>query len=146
MTANVPIRRALISLSDKSGLDALGAGLAKAGVELVSTGGTAAALRAMGHAVRDVAELTGFPEMMDGRVKTLHPMVHGGLLAVRDNPERAEFVGYNTQRVRWLAFSLSAMFAGAAGRIVNIEFPFATGIIGGGNGRFRLGQGALRLF
>ena len=87
MTAIVPIRRALISLSDKSGLDALGAGLAKAGVELVSTGGTAAALRAMGHAVRDVAELTGFPEMMDGRVKTLHPMVHGGLLAVRDNPD-----------------------------------------------------------
>ena len=87
MTAIVPIRRALISLSDKGGLDALAAGLAKAGVELVSTGGTAAALRAMGHAVRDVAELTGFPEMMDGRVKTLHPMVHGGLLAVRDNPD-----------------------------------------------------------
>ena len=87
MTDRVPIRRALISLSDKSGLDALGAGLAKAGVELVSTGGTAAALRAMGHKVRDVAELTGFPEMMDGRVKTLHPMVHGGLLAVRDNPD-----------------------------------------------------------
>ena len=87
MTAIVPIRRALLSLSDKSGLDVLAAGLAKAGVELVSTGGTAAALRAMGHDVRDVAELTGFPEMMDGRVKTLHPMVHGGLLAVRDNPD-----------------------------------------------------------
>ena len=87
MTGIVPIRRALISLSDKAGLDVLAAGLAKAGVELVSTGGTAARLRELGHAVRDVADLTGFPEMMDGRVKTLHPMVHGGLLGVRDNPD-----------------------------------------------------------
>ena len=87
MTDLVPVRRALLSLSDKSGLDALAAGLAKVGVELVSTGGTAKILRDLGHEVRDVAELTGFPEMMDGRVKTLHPMVHGGLLAVRDNPE-----------------------------------------------------------
>jgi phosphoribosylaminoimidazolecarboxamide formyltransferase/IMP cyclohydrolase len=89
MTSIVPIRRALLSLSDKDGLEALAAGLARHKVELVSTGGTAAALRAMGHAVRDVADLTGFPEMMDGRVKTLHPMVHGGLLAVRDNPDHA---------------------------------------------------------
>ena len=87
MTSIVPIRRALLSLSDKDGLEPLAAALAKHNVELVSTGGTAAALRAMGHAVRDVAELTGFPEMMDGRVKTLHPMVHGGLLAVRDNAD-----------------------------------------------------------
>jgi phosphoribosylaminoimidazolecarboxamide formyltransferase/IMP cyclohydrolase len=58
-------------------------------VELVSTGGTAKALREAGLAVRDVSDLTGFPEMMDGRVKTLHPKVHGGLLAVRDNPEHA---------------------------------------------------------
>ena len=87
MTDLVPVRRALISLSDKSGLDALAAGLAKAGVELVSTGGTARALRDLGHEVRDVADLTGFPEMMDGRVKTLHPMVHGGLLAVRNHPD-----------------------------------------------------------
>jgi phosphoribosylaminoimidazolecarboxamide formyltransferase/IMP cyclohydrolase len=81
----VPIRRALISLSDKAGLETLAAGLAKHGVELVSTGGTAARLRELGHEVRDVAELTGFPEMMDGRVKTLHPKVHGALLGVRDN-------------------------------------------------------------
>ena len=81
----VPIRRALISLSDKAGLETLAAGLAKHGVELVSTGGTAAHLRELGHDVRDVAELTGFPEMMDGRVKTLHPKVHGALLGVRDN-------------------------------------------------------------
>lgn len=87
MTDLVPIRQALLSLSDKSGLEPLAAALAAAGVELVSTGGTANALREMGHSVRDVADLTGFPEMMDGRVKTLHPMVHGGLLAVRDNPE-----------------------------------------------------------
>jgi phosphoribosylaminoimidazolecarboxamide formyltransferase/IMP cyclohydrolase len=87
MTDIVPIRRALISLSDKSGLDELAAGLAKAGVELVSTGGTAARLRELGHQVRDISDLTGFPEMMDGRVKTLHPKVHGGLLAVRDNAE-----------------------------------------------------------
>ena len=83
----VPIRRALISLSDKSGLDALAGALSAAGAELVSTGGTAARLRELGHAVRDISELTGFPEMMDGRVKTLHPNVHGGLLAVRDNPD-----------------------------------------------------------
>jgi phosphoribosylaminoimidazolecarboxamide formyltransferase/IMP cyclohydrolase len=87
MTDIVPIRRALLSLSDKSGLDELAAGLAKAGVELVSTGGTAAKLRELGHQVRDISDLTGFPEMMDGRVKTLHPKVHGGLLAVRDNDE-----------------------------------------------------------
>jgi phosphoribosylaminoimidazolecarboxamide formyltransferase/IMP cyclohydrolase len=87
MTDIVPIRRALISLSDKSGLDTLAAGLARAEVEMVSTGGTAARLRELGHQVRDVSDLTGFPEMMDGRVKTLHPKVHGGLLAVRDNAE-----------------------------------------------------------
>ena len=87
MTSIVPIRRALLSLSDKDGLEALAEVLVQHGVELISTGGTAAALRALGYAVRDVAELTGFPEMMDGRVKTLHPIVHGGLLAVRDNPD-----------------------------------------------------------
>jgi phosphoribosylaminoimidazolecarboxamide formyltransferase / IMP cyclohydrolase len=89
MTDLVPVKRALISLSDKSGLDALAEGLSKQGVELVSTGGTAAKLRELGHQVRDISDLTGFPEMMDGRVKTLHPKVHGGLLGVRDNPEHA---------------------------------------------------------
>ena len=89
MTDHVPVRRALISLSDKSGLDDLAAGLARHGVEIVSTGGTAAKLREAGAQVRDVSDLTGFPEMMDGRVKTLHPKVHGGLLAVRDDPEHA---------------------------------------------------------
>ncbi len=87
--SDVKIKRALLSVSDKSGLVELGEVLAANGVELVSTGGTAKALRDAGLEVRDVSDLTGFPEMMDGRVKTLHPMVHGGLLAVRDNPEHA---------------------------------------------------------
>ncbi len=87
MTDLTPVRRALLSLSDKEGLQPLAAGLARHGVELVSTGGTAVRLRELGHEVRDVSDLTGFPEMMDGRVKTLHPKVHGGLLAARDNPE-----------------------------------------------------------
>jgi phosphoribosylaminoimidazolecarboxamide formyltransferase/IMP cyclohydrolase len=81
------ITRALLSVSDKTGLAELGAALAARGVELVSTGGTAKTLRDAGLGVKDVSELTGFPEMMDGRVKTLHPKVHGGLLALRDNPE-----------------------------------------------------------
>src|SRR3954468_4945386 len=85
----VKIRRALLSVSDKTGLVALAQSLAGHGVELVSTGGTAKAIREAGLEVRDVSELTGFPEMMDGRVKTLHPKVHGGLLAVRDDPEHA---------------------------------------------------------
>ncbi len=81
------IKRALLSVSDKAGLAELGSALAARGVELVSTGGTAKTLRDAGLTVRDVSDLTGFPEMMDGRVKTLHPTVHGGLLALRDNPE-----------------------------------------------------------
>ena len=83
----IPIKRALLSVSDKTGLAELGQALAAHGVELVSTGGTAKALRDAGLAVRDIDDLTGFPEMMDGRVKTLHPKVHGGLLAVRDNAD-----------------------------------------------------------
>jgi len=87
--SEVKIKRALLSVSDKSGLAQLGQALAARGVELVSTGGTAKALREAGLSVKDVSDLTDFPEMMDGRVKTLHPMVHGGLLAVRDNPDHA---------------------------------------------------------
>ncbi|MEL6238627.1 MAG: bifunctional phosphoribosylaminoimidazolecarboxamide formyltransferase/IMP cyclohydrolase [Pseudomonadota bacterium] len=81
------IKRALLSVSDKSGVVELGAALAARSVELVSTGGTARTLREAGLEVRDVSDLTGFPEMMDGRVKTLHPKVHGGLLALRDNDD-----------------------------------------------------------
>jgi phosphoribosylaminoimidazolecarboxamide formyltransferase/IMP cyclohydrolase len=87
--SDVKIARALLSVSDKTGLAELGRALAGHGVELVSTGGTARALREAGLEVRDISDLTGFPEMMDGRVKTLHPKVHGGLLAVRDDPEHA---------------------------------------------------------
>ncbi|GGD62500.1 bifunctional phosphoribosylaminoimidazolecarboxamide formyltransferase/IMP cyclohydrolase [Erythrobacter arachoides] len=86
---DVAIRRALLSVSDKTGIVELASRLAKNGVELVSTGGTARALREAGLDVRDVSDVTGFPEMMDGRVKTLHPMIHGGLLAVRDDPDHA---------------------------------------------------------
>ena len=85
----IPIRRALLSVSDKTGVVDLARALADKGVEIVSTGGTAGALRDAGLIVRDISDLTGFPEMMDGRVKTLHPVVHGGLLAVRDNPDHA---------------------------------------------------------
>lgn len=87
---DVRIRRALLSVSDKAGLTELAAALVRHGVELVSTGGTAKALREAGHEVRDVSDLTGFPEMMDGRVKTLHPVVHGGLLGVRGNAEHEQ--------------------------------------------------------
>lgn len=87
MTDLTPVRRALISVSDKTGLVNFATALVGHGVELLSTGGTARALRAAGLSVKDVSEVTGFPEMMDGRVKTLHPVVHGGLLALRDNDD-----------------------------------------------------------
>lgn len=87
MTDQYPIRRALISVSDKTGLEGLVSALARHGVAFISTGGTAGLIRSWGHLVIEVADLTGFPEMMDGRVKTLHPMVHGGLLALRDKAD-----------------------------------------------------------
>jgi phosphoribosylaminoimidazolecarboxamide formyltransferase/IMP cyclohydrolase len=84
-----PIRRALLSVSDKEGLVEFARSLRDFGVEILSTGGTAKALREAGIEVRDVSDVTGFPEMLGGRVKTLHPRIHGGILAVRDNPEHA---------------------------------------------------------
>jgi len=81
------IQRALISVSDKAGVEGFARQLAQMGVEILSTGGTYAALKKAGVAVREVSDHTGFPEMMDGRVKTLHPKVHGGILALRDDPE-----------------------------------------------------------
>ncbi len=86
----LPVRRALISVSDKTGLPELARALVDMGVELLSTGGSAAMIRDAGLPVRDVADVTGFPEMMDGRVKTLHPAVHGGLLALRDKADHLE--------------------------------------------------------
>jgi phosphoribosylaminoimidazolecarboxamide formyltransferase / IMP cyclohydrolase len=83
----IKIKRALISVTDKSGLGELAEGLAGFGVELVSTGGTARAIRESGAEVIDVAQVTGFPEMLEGRVKTLHPKIHGGILARRDSDD-----------------------------------------------------------
>jgi phosphoribosylaminoimidazolecarboxamide formyltransferase/IMP cyclohydrolase len=86
----IPLKRALISVSDKTGLIDHAKALAALGAKLVSTGGTKTAIADAGLAVEDVSSVTGFPEMMDGRVKTLHPKVHGGLLALRDDPEHAK--------------------------------------------------------
>jgi len=85
----VATRRALLSVSDKTGLVELAQGLAAEGVQLISTGGTAKALRDAGLEVTDVSEVTGHPEIMGGRVKTLHPKVHGGILAPRHRPRRS---------------------------------------------------------
>jgi phosphoribosylaminoimidazolecarboxamide formyltransferase/IMP cyclohydrolase len=82
-----PIRRALISVSDKTGIADFARVLKTFGVEIISTGGTAQALRDAGIEVRDVSDVTGFPEMMDGRIKTLHPKIHGALLGLRDKAE-----------------------------------------------------------
>jgi phosphoribosylaminoimidazolecarboxamide formyltransferase / IMP cyclohydrolase len=87
---SLPVRRALVSVADKTGVADFAAGLAKQGVEIVSTGGTQSVLGEAGVEVRPVEDLTGFPEILDGRVKTLHPRLHAALLAVRDNPEHAE--------------------------------------------------------
>ncbi len=102
-----PVGRALISVSDKSGLTELGRALAAGNVEIVSTGGTASALAQAGIAVVDVAQLTGFPEMMDGRLKTLHPRVHGGLLAVRADPAHlAAMIAHNIAPIDLLVVNL----------------------------------------
>ncbi|MBI1393136.1 MAG: bifunctional phosphoribosylaminoimidazolecarboxamide formyltransferase/IMP cyclohydrolase [Alphaproteobacteria bacterium] len=113
----VPVRRAILSVSDKTGLVDFGARLARAGVELVSTGGTARALREAGLAVRDVAELTGYPEMMDGRVKTLHPGVHGGILADRSKPDHVD--------------ALSAQGIGAIDLVIVNLYPFEATVASG---------------
>ena len=84
------IQRAIISLSDKTGILDFAKELQSFGVEILSTGGTAKTLRESGLRVTDISEYTGFPEMLDGRVKTLHPKVHGGLLGIRDNPAHAQ--------------------------------------------------------
>ena len=81
------IERAILSVTDKTGIAEFAKALREMGVEIVSTGGTARVIRDAGVEVKDVSEITGFPEMMNGRVKTLHPKVHGGILAIRDNPE-----------------------------------------------------------
>jgi len=86
------IQRAIISVTDKGGIVEFARSLSGFGVEILSTGGTARALRGSGISVTDISDYTGFPEMMDGRVKTLHPKVHGGLLGLRDNPEHVSMM------------------------------------------------------
>src|ERR1700734_123229 len=92
LSSKKQVRRALLSVTDKSGLVEFARELTKHGVELVSTGGTAKALREAGLTVRDISDLTGFPEMLDGRVKTLHPKVHGGILHIRENAQHVAAV------------------------------------------------------
>ena len=107
MTDHVKITRALISVSDKSGLAEFGQFLAAQGVEVLSTGGTARALREAGVAVKDVSEATGFPEMLDGRVKTLHPVIHGGLLGLRDGGmHQAQMAEHGIQPIDLLVVNL----------------------------------------
>jgi phosphoribosylaminoimidazolecarboxamide formyltransferase / IMP cyclohydrolase len=89
------IKRAIISVTDKSGIVEFSRKLSDMGVEILSTGGTAKAIREGGVKVMDISEYTGFPEMLDGRVKTLHPKVHGGLLGVRSNPEHVKMMNEN---------------------------------------------------
>ena len=120
MSAEKRIRRALLSVTDKTGLVEFAQALASYGVELVSTGGTARTLREAGLIVKDISELTGFPEMLDGRVKTLHPKVHGGLLYIRGNPEHEAAVAAHCIEpidmvvVNLYAFEKTAAQAGVA--------------------------------
>ncbi len=115
-----PIRRALLSVTDKTGLVEFARTLTSFGVELISTGGTALALRTAGLVVKDISELTGFPEMLDGRVKTLHPLVHGGLLYIRGNAEHEAAVAAHSIQpidmvvVNLYAFEKTAAKAGVA--------------------------------
>ena len=110
-----PIHRALVSVTDKTGLVEFARALADFGVELISTGGTAKALREGGLSVKDISELTGFPEMLDGRVKTLHPRVHGGLLYIRGNLEHeAAVAAHGIQPIDMVVVNLYAFEKTAA--------------------------------
>ena len=103
----VKIKRALLSLSDKTGLEAFAKALVERGVELISTGGTAKSIAGFGLPVKDVSEITGFPEIMDGRVKTLHPSVHGALLGIRDDAEhQAAMAEHNITPIDLVAINL----------------------------------------
>jgi phosphoribosylaminoimidazolecarboxamide formyltransferase/IMP cyclohydrolase len=103
------IERALISLTDKSGIEGFASQLQEMGVEILSTGGTANKMRDSGIKVMDVSEFTGFPEMLDGRVKTLHPKVHGGILAQKTNPDHlAQMEAHGLQPIDLIAVNLYA--------------------------------------
>jgi len=103
------MERALISLTDKSGIEGFARELVDLGIEILSTGGTAKKLRDSGISVKDVSDFTGFPEILDGRVKTLHPMVHGGLLAQRQNPSHTgQMAKHNIRPIDLVAVNLYA--------------------------------------
>jgi len=115
VSAEKKIRRALLSVTDKTGLVEFAKGLAAFGVELISTGGTARTLREAGLAVKDISDLTGFPEMLDGRVKTLHPKVHGGVLYIRGNAEHEAAVAeHGIQPIDMMVVNLYAFEKTAA--------------------------------
>ncbi|HVQ77703.1 MAG TPA: bifunctional phosphoribosylaminoimidazolecarboxamide formyltransferase/IMP cyclohydrolase [Candidatus Binatia bacterium] len=120
-----PVRRALISVHDKVGVADLARGLHELGIEIVSTGGTARLLRAAGVPVVDVADVTGFPEMLDGRVKTLHPAVHGGILARRDRPEH--MAALDGQGIRPIDLVVVALYPFAR-TIARPDVPFEEAI------------------
>src|SRR6202140_1621294 len=126
------IQRAILSVTDKSGLVEFARKLAAPGVELVSTGGTAKLLRDSGIAVKDISELTGFPEMLDGRVKTLHPMVHGGILHRRDDSgHRAAVAEHGIQAIDMVVVNLYAFEKTAAKPGVHFEEVIENIDIGG---------------
>ncbi len=103
------IRRALLSVTDKSGIEDLGRALSRFEVEILSTGGTAGTLAKAGIKIREVSDFTGFPEMLDGRVKTLHPKIHGGILGIRTRPEHVEAMNkHNIVPIDLIAVNLYA--------------------------------------
>ena len=116
------IERALLSVTDKTGLADFAKVLAGLGIELISTGGTAKLLREAGLSVKDVAEVTGFPEMLDGRVKTIHPMVAGGVLAIRGNAEHMKALAeHGIPKIDMVVVNLYAFEKFAAKPGVHIE-------------------------
>src|SRR5437868_14145454 len=122
MSANRKIQRAILSVTDKTGLADFARKLSDLGIELISTGGTAKLLRDSGIAVRDISDLTGFPEMLDGRVKTLHPKVHGGILHRRENPAHASAVAeHGIQPIDMMVVNLYAFEKTAANPGVHFE-------------------------
>ena len=126
------IMRALLSVTDKSGLADFAKGLEGMGVEIISTGGTARVLREAGVKVRDVSDVTGFPEMLDGRVKTLHPRVHGGILARRDDPKhRAQLSEHHIASIDLVCVNLYAFEATVAKEGCTLEEAIENIDIGG---------------
>lgn len=116
------IKRALISLTNKSGIEGFAGELSRLGIEILSTGGTAKKIREEGITVRDVSDFTGFPEMLDGRVKTLHPLVHGGILNQRANPEhQRQCAAHGLQNIDLVAVNLYAFEEAVA----NQKYGFA---------------------